>query len=800
MSEDAEQFGPDERRFAVTATWIVIASALLTLLLGAVTFVPRDGNECAEAAPWWHFDWLYRIVLLFDLGEANESAPDCALPGFAMVGRFTGVFTVAAAGLSVVASVLAGPFRRARLARMRGHTLVIGCSEVGLGHAAHARGKRRKVVLVDAAPTAQARAAAQLHGFLLHAADLSRRPSFDGLRLQHVTRCVVATDDDTANLAHSVELARRLTAMEALRRVRPGQPRRVPVEVRLEDPVIARAAMQDGLDLRIDPFSVAENLARRFCEQARLQEIADLAGQARVHVLMAGFGRFGPALAAQIAQTSLTREGGGPRISVLSAQPQRVRQAMALAYPHYQQALDLVPIAADPADLPIDGAIDLAAIAQACPVTAVLVLGDDAAQQDCFAQGLAVRAALQRADRLRAPVYALAEDAEPVQRLTRPAAACPRPSQVFETISLAAARTIPLDWPARDAQARQFHDAYRQTRREAGDTSTNKAALEPWETLGHSLRQANRQVVDHIPAKLLAAGCMVPAGPPRAPDGFDRLADPAVREELARLEHARWTAERGLSGFRPGAVRDNARFVHDLMVPYDALPTLPRQPGTGVWQDLDRQQIDVLARLIKPSRDRRAADAPHRAKVRVDVWIGLAASPGLTGHALDLAIGQLRARFGAVMAAQTEAAFTFLVPNAQGPVGLLLTNLRRLCAEQQRQHRWVVVEGVRTDPFAPPADPPGMATCPSLPGRIVELAAHDHEPPQTGPERQRAYLALRPHVLIAVALADAGADDPARAIAAWRRDPARIPQPLRAFAARPGAVAADSLIEIEVGP
>ncbi len=132
---------------------------------------------------------------------------------------------------------------------------------------------------------------------------------------------------------------------------------------------------------------------------------------------------------------------------------------------------------------------------------------------------------------------------------------------------------------APDAAARAFHAAYRASLTPERRADPANASARPWETLAETYRQANRDAVAHIPAKLASAG-VDPASWLGAAGGLPRLAacdaltgDPARLEALSQLEHERWNTQRRMDGWRaaPEGGRDDARRRHPALKPWDQL-------------------------------------------------------------------------------------------------------------------------------------------------------------------------------------------------------------------------------------
>jgi hypothetical protein len=93
--------------------------------------------------------------------------------------------------------------------------------------------------------------------------------------------------------------------------------------------------------------------------------------------------------------------------------------------------------------------------------------------------------------------------------------------------------------------------------------------MRPWESLAADLQDANRHQADHIPVKLRAVGCFSSAP---GDQGSEVTAFSAEELELlARMEHARWNAERFLAGWTLGPKDDENR-THPYLVSWEELP------------------------------------------------------------------------------------------------------------------------------------------------------------------------------------------------------------------------------------
>jgi hypothetical protein len=144
-----------------------------------------------------------------------------------------------------------------------------------------------------------------------------------------------------------------------------------------------------------------------------------------------------------------------------------------------------------------------------------------------------------------------------------------------------------MDW-----LPRHVHEAYRKA------APDHAVANLPWDQLTKDMRESNRRLMIHLPAKLASAGvdlspwfgAGLPADVIHVPD---LRSDPARLEKLAELEHNRWMAERRLSAWQHGPHRDNFRRRHPALVPYAELSEASKRFD----REITRATLEAVARV-----------------------------------------------------------------------------------------------------------------------------------------------------------------------------------------------------------
>jgi hypothetical protein len=118
----------------------------------------------------------------------------------------------------------------------------------------------------------------------------------------------------------------------------------------------------------------------------------------------------------------------------------------------------------------------------------------------------------------------------------------------------------------------------------------------PWEHLSETLRDANRHVADHAPAKLWLLGLL---DVEKAQSAESPLIDGDLLEFVARVEHQRWVAERALAGWTFAATRDDRFKHHPSLAPWDALNEDEKEKDRAVVRGLPSLYARVGRALVR---------------------------------------------------------------------------------------------------------------------------------------------------------------------------------------------------------
>ncbi|HZZ87135.1 MAG TPA: hypothetical protein VFE13_02275, partial [Caulobacteraceae bacterium] len=297
-------------------------------------------------------------------------------------------------------------------------------------------------------------------------------------------------------------------------------------------------------------------------------------GHRRIHALMVGFGQTGQAIARDLIVNCRTTYLDLPRITVIDPQAKALEGVLRVRAPELDHCAETLfidgeiggrAVRPDPADI----ARDLAA---GGPLTlAYVCIADDVGALSAAAT---LQSLLRMMDVEQTPIFVQLRKAAVVGagggRGLDALTAFGELDSVLEASEFLSR--------APDVAARAFCEAYRASLPAADRDNPENRSAYPWDRLDETWRQANRDAVAHIAAKLASAQ-VDPArwrgvvGLPRLHESERLFHGTSDLELLARLEHERWMAQRRMDGWRTttAAGKDERRRLHPSLQGYDAL-------------------------------------------------------------------------------------------------------------------------------------------------------------------------------------------------------------------------------------
>ncbi|MEO6013138.1 MAG: RyR domain-containing protein [Devosia sp.] len=571
---------------------------IAVLAIAAVTLVVAGRLVDAGQYKGWQ-DPLYSVLLAFTVDGTFLGAQN----PITLLGAFAAALVFYLALLGSLWVVFRRRLIAWRASRSSGHIAIIG-DDLDAEELAEALAAKTAIVLLS---NRELRA----RGILSIEAGDSVSDLIAAGNLHRARTIVIMRGDDRENAALATAIAAGGQGKEE------SEPRPA-IWCRIHDRLIADriSAAEPGAG-RILVFDQAQMMAREIFARHPAHAIAERMAAPRVHLLVAGFGGLGQAVAEEAIFSGLAHGLRQPMVTILDRDAATAELFYRATRPALHTAADFAFIGAELITLPNAPMLTAHALAELAtrddisPVTAIAIcLGSDA---DNVRIALALPDIRRREGRYFAPAF---------MRLRDPDAAgivlTPRNANVVDPN----AGVIPLERPTRlmasdildaahrDAAARQLHHSYSQR------AARSSGASSDWNRLAETYRRANRRSADHIAAKLFSIGLVSEhdAHAPLTVRSADRAAfiEPLLSgpsdaiERLAALEHRRWTADRAIDGWSFAPTRDDDRKHHPLLETGDYSKLPPSE------QEKDRQQIRTVLSSVTT-----APDASAMSEIRV---------------------------------------------------------------------------------------------------------------------------------------------------------------------------------------
>ncbi len=143
-----------------------------------------------------------------------------------------------------------------------------------------------------------------------------------------------------------------------------------------------------------------------------------------------------------------------------------------------------------------------------------------------------------------------------------------------------------LDRETIERLAQRIHENYRGTYAPAGPG---------WDQLTEDLREANRAQARAIVRKLASVGAAVEPRQQTTPFEFTD----AELEQLAKVEHRRWVAQKRATGWIYAAVRDDRRKRHPMIIKWEKLSEWEREKDRDAVRNIPALLNSVGLRIVR---------------------------------------------------------------------------------------------------------------------------------------------------------------------------------------------------------
>jgi 3-dehydroquinate dehydratase len=483
--------------------------------------------------------------------------------------------------------ILRDEFNHFRLSFWKHHVVICGLGEKGKRIANDLIASGQKVVVIESQKDAGYVSAVRgRHGIILFG-NAQEAILLKKARIQEADKAFVVTSNDEVNLAIGAVAQRLLVSSKSEREI-PFQ-----LNVAIQDPWMKRLFNRHPLFAKPEPsvecriFNVYEKAANamlRECPPDRAMPGQPF--QATAHALVIGFGWMGQSLALQYLKSIHLLNESASRITIMG-NAEAVHQ-MGRFMSEFRLGPDIPdqpPMACLRLDSNPTGTFESGLVEEmrrlqdGIPITAIyLCLEDDA-------EALHAAHLIRKQLDPTIPIAICSLNGE----VTRLASEIEDPRHVnfhfFNLLDIGCAEET-LVQPMLDRLARTIHEDWCATMTASGEGNAN---LIPWESLSDLTKEANRQQAAQIQLKIR---CMQAHLEPLEFPDLPMNLEPMM-ERLAQMEHRRWMAEKWLSGWSSGPVRDDAKLIHNCLVPWEQLSNSEKEK--------DRQAVRQIPNLLESS-------------------------------------------------------------------------------------------------------------------------------------------------------------------------------------------------------
>ncbi|MBN1303174.1 MAG: NAD-binding protein [Anaerolineales bacterium] len=561
-----------------TYRWFVIGALwLVTLAMGYAGFSNLSADTGQPRSFW---DLLYLSIQLFTLESGSAAGPKTwELEAARLFAPSLTAFTA----VEALALVFREHFQLLQVGFLRNHIILCGLGRKGYLLAQGFRKIGAQVVIIEQDTENDFIQPCREQGIIVLNGDVTDPALLRKAGVQRARALISLCGDDGVNAD---------VAVQAYELVGVRQGTALTCVVHIVDPQLCSLLREREIEMgkadafRMEFFNVFDSGAR-----ALLQEVPPFgpAANTRPHLLVVGLGRMGESLVIQAAKAwgaRPRRSAKKMRITVLDLDPVRKIESVCLRYPRLPEVCELQPLAIDVRWPEFERAAFLSNSEGKSDLTAVYICLDD--------ESLSLSVGLTLHRRLQGQHIPIVVRTRQDSGLTTLLKGVDGGRQSFEDLHAfplldrTCSPGLVLNG-AHEVIARAIHQDYLRSKTMTGTAAGMDPAQASWDELDEAYRESCRRQADHLGLKLRAVGC-----------GIAPLADwnstlftftPEQVEQMARMEHERWMAERRRGKWSLGS-RNSSKKTNPNLLPWEQLPEDIREFN----RDLVRGIPEVLAR------------------------------------------------------------------------------------------------------------------------------------------------------------------------------------------------------------
>ncbi len=547
----------------------ILIAIFSVLVLGMVGQYRLDADQFFDSS----LHALYQVVMLFVLeGEWTLGQP---IPWELEVARVLAPMVTIGGVIIVITQDAWIRLSNLLIQLWDGHVVVVGLGEKGFQFARSCKQQHRVVVIEkdETNPRIERARAEGIHVLVGDALDDRNLRAAMVKRARHVvTFC--GNDGTSVEISLRIrDLLARLNANTAMRiHLHVNSTR---VSSRLEG---YSKFYHDRQGAEVSFFSVHDLNARILLRKYPPDVFANVQGQQQVHFAIYNFGHFAEHILTEAVRICHFLNGKPLRFTIFDVDAKQRVASLLKGHPGLTQLCDIEYV-----DLPTLSELELDHVSDALLQSVTEHVICKSSDEENLELALMLRTILLSRPGCNAPINLRMQHASGLAKLLEAEGNDPEvPDGIYPFGMLDEVLDYDNILSDRlDTLAQAMHEDYLARRQGVSSDARLYSGLNEWINLAEPVRKSNRLQADHLHAKLRAIRCSLGRG---SPNGFEFTHDEA--EYLARIEHARWRANKVYEGWREGSERIEGAKINPMSVRWEQL-----DPGER------EQQVEAIKRL-----------------------------------------------------------------------------------------------------------------------------------------------------------------------------------------------------------